>query len=128
MNKEELIQFYKDELETLNTRYNEANTDMVANMIHTDKHRVREIIEALENLTIPVVVNSVCPYCGSTKVIAWGEDADKCEDCTLTWDVQGKLFTTVWVWHVIFWINNTKLKYNDQKRGNNTNNARKRKP
>jgi len=87
MNKEELIQFYKDELETLNTRYNEANTDMVANMIHTDKHRVREIIEALENLTIPVVVNSVCPYCGSTKVIAWGEDADKCEDCTLTWDV-----------------------------------------
>jgi len=40
-----------------------------------------------EVLNIPRVSNHVCPYCGSTKVIAWGEDADKCEDCTLTWDV-----------------------------------------
>lgn len=43
--------------------------------------------EAKAALPLHDVSNHVCPYCGSTKVIAWGEDADKCQDCKLTWDV-----------------------------------------
>jgi len=29
----------------------------------------------------------ICPHCGSTNIIAWGPDADKCNDCGMTWDV-----------------------------------------
>ena len=28
-----------------------------------------------------------CPHCGSKKVEAWGEDADRCMDCELSWSV-----------------------------------------
>ena len=28
-----------------------------------------------------------CPYCGSTNIGAWGPNADKYFDCTMTWTV-----------------------------------------
>ena len=43
-----------------------------------------------EVLNIPRVVwrsGQFCPNCYSKNVIAWGESADKCQDCELTWDV-----------------------------------------
>ena len=62
----------------------------------------RYILDAMEryaqqqvkNLNIPAVVGrsgQFCPNCYSRNIIAWGENADKCQDCELTWAVQGKI-------------------------------------
>ncbi|MCP4181436.1 MAG: hypothetical protein GY756_27045 [bacterium] len=33
------------------------------------------------------LITSVCPYCGSIEIYAWGEKDNKCKSCELTWDV-----------------------------------------
>jgi hypothetical protein len=51
---------------------------------------LNELIEREVALRIHDVVGrseQLCPNCYSRNVIAWGEKADKCQDCELTWDV-----------------------------------------
>ncbi len=58
------------------------------------KDNIDKWVEILERYKEQLLIHSVvgrseqfCPNCYSRNVIAWGPDANKCQDCELTWDV-----------------------------------------